>query len=146
MLQCSKSQGELCIAQGASFFDWKTSPYERRSTNYAELRTFLGVVALSQTERNLPTIANVDARDSINLACWFIIQIGPISLNVTTPPEADIRIQGFVRKKRPVHLLRSWFIPRLAPLSASFGERTRIFVRLPQFICDQPLTHMNDVF
>jgi hypothetical protein len=45
----------------------------------------LGVVTLSQTERNLPTIANVDARDFSDLACWLIVQIGPISLNVTTP-------------------------------------------------------------
>jgi hypothetical protein len=45
----------------------------------------LGVVTLSQTERNLPTIANVDARDFKDLACWLIVQIGPISLNVTTP-------------------------------------------------------------
>ena len=44
-----------------------------------------GVVTLSQTERNLPTIANVDARDFKDLACWLIVQIGPISLNVTTP-------------------------------------------------------------
>ena len=44
-----------------------------------------GVVTLSQTERNLPTIANVDARDFSDLACWLIVQIGPISLNVTTP-------------------------------------------------------------
>lgn len=42
-------------------------------------------VTLSQTERNLPTIANVDARDFSDLACWLIVQIGPISLNVTTP-------------------------------------------------------------
>jgi len=40
---------------------------------------------LSQTERNLPTIANVDTRDFSDLACWLIVQIGPISLNVTTP-------------------------------------------------------------
>jgi hypothetical protein len=33
----------------------------------------------------LPTIANVDARDFSDLACWLIVQIGPISLNVTTP-------------------------------------------------------------
>ena len=46
-----------------------------------------GVVTLSQTERNLPTIANVDARDFSDLACWLIVQIGPISLNVTTPLE-----------------------------------------------------------
>ena len=44
-----------------------------------------GVVTLSQTERNLPTTANVDARDLKHLACWLIVQIGPISLNVTTP-------------------------------------------------------------
>jgi two-component sensor histidine kinase len=44
-----------------------------------------GVVTLSQTERNLPTIANIDARDFKDLACWLIVQIGPISLNVTTP-------------------------------------------------------------
>ena len=45
----------------------------------------IGVVTLSQTERNLPTTANVDARDFSDLACWLIVQIGPISLNVTTP-------------------------------------------------------------
>ena len=39
----------------------------------------------SQTERNLPTIANVDAWDFSDLAGWLIVQIGPISLNVTTP-------------------------------------------------------------
>jgi len=33
----------------------------------------------------LPTIANVGARDFKDLACWLIVQIGPISLNVTTP-------------------------------------------------------------
>jgi hypothetical protein len=33
----------------------------------------------------LPTIANVDARDFSDLARWLIVQIGPISLNVTTP-------------------------------------------------------------
>ena len=44
-----------------------------------------GVVTLSQTERNLPTTANVDARDFKDLACWLIVQTGPISLNVTTP-------------------------------------------------------------
>jgi hypothetical protein len=33
----------------------------------------------------LPTTANVDARDFKHLACWLIVQIGPISLNVTTP-------------------------------------------------------------
>ena len=44
-----------------------------------------GVVTLSQIERNLPTTANVDARDFKHLACWLIVQIGPISLNVTTP-------------------------------------------------------------
>ncbi len=33
----------------------------------------------------MPTIANVDARDFSDLACWLIVQIGPISLNVTTP-------------------------------------------------------------
>jgi hypothetical protein len=44
-----------------------------------------GVVTLSQTERNLPTTANVDAMDFKDLACWLIVQIGPTSLNVTTP-------------------------------------------------------------
>ena len=44
-----------------------------------------GVVTLSQTERNLPTTANVDARDFKYLACWLIVPIGAISLNVTTP-------------------------------------------------------------
>ena len=48
-------------------------------------RSAAGVVTLSHTERNLPTIANVDARDFKDLACWLIVQIGPISLNVTTP-------------------------------------------------------------
>jgi hypothetical protein len=46
---------------------------------------WLGVVALSQTEPNLPTTANLDPRDFIDLACWLIVQTGPISLNVTTP-------------------------------------------------------------
>ena len=50
-----------------------------------------GVVTLSQTERNLPTIANVDARDFSDLACWLIVQIGPISLNVTTPSRSVLR-------------------------------------------------------
>ena len=44
-----------------------------------------GVVTLSQTERNLPTTANVDARNFKDFACRLIVQIGPISLNVTTP-------------------------------------------------------------
>jgi hypothetical protein len=52
-----------------------------------------GAVTLSQTERNLPTIANVDARDFRALACWLIVQIGPISLNVTTPLSAFL---GFI--------------------------------------------------
>jgi hypothetical protein len=46
---------------------------------------WLGVVTLSQTEPNLPTTANLDPRDFIDLACWLIVQTGPISLNVTTP-------------------------------------------------------------
>jgi hypothetical protein len=33
----------------------------------------------------LPTTANVDARDFKHLACWLIVEIGPISLNVTMP-------------------------------------------------------------
>ena len=64
----------------------------RRSRPSGSLRSFMaarntsaGVVTLSQTERNLATIANVDARDFSDLACWLIVQIGPISLNVTTP-------------------------------------------------------------
>ena len=52
---------------------------------YVTLMAGEGIVTLSQTERNLPTIANVDARDFSDLACWLIVQIGPISLNVTTP-------------------------------------------------------------
>ena len=48
-------------------------------------RSSRGVVTLSQTERNLPTTANVDARNLKDLAHWLIVQIGPISLNVTTP-------------------------------------------------------------
>lgn len=59
---------------------WEGSPSSSSNTHR-------GVVTLSQTERNLPTIANVDARDFSDLACWLIVQIGPISLNVTTPPE-----------------------------------------------------------
>ena len=51
-------------------------------------KAYGGVVTLSQTERNLPTTANVDARNFKDLACWLIVQIGPISLNVTTPLEA----------------------------------------------------------
>ena len=47
------------------------------------LHRSFGVVTLSQTELNLPTTANLDARDFIDLACWFIVQTGPISLNVT---------------------------------------------------------------
>ena len=43
------------------------------------------VVTLSQTERNLPTTANFDTRNFSDLACWLIVQIGPISLNATTP-------------------------------------------------------------
>jgi len=38
----------------------------------------LGVVTLSQTERNLPTTANVDARNFKDLARWLIVQIGRI--------------------------------------------------------------------
>jgi hypothetical protein len=37
-----------------------------------------GVVTLSQTERNLPTTANVDASNLKDLAGWLIVQIGPI--------------------------------------------------------------------
>ena len=33
----------------------------------------------------MPTIANVDARDFSDLACWLIVQIGPVPLNMTTP-------------------------------------------------------------
>jgi hypothetical protein len=44
-----------------------------------------GVVTLSQTERNLPTTANVAARDFKHLAGWSFVQIGPIPLNVTMP-------------------------------------------------------------
>ena len=40
----------------------------------------------------MPTIANVDARDFSDLACWLIVQIGPISLNVTTPPRIMPRV------------------------------------------------------
>jgi hypothetical protein len=59
-----------------------------------------GIVTLSQTERNLPTIANVDARDFSDLACWLIVQIGPISLNVTTPPEEmHAAITGKLKKR-----------------------------------------------
>jgi hypothetical protein len=39
-----------------------------------------GVVTLSETERNLPTIANVDARDFGDLACWLIVQLGQFHL------------------------------------------------------------------
>ncbi|MCJ7528813.1 MAG: hypothetical protein MUO37_12080, partial [Methyloceanibacter sp.] len=60
----------LSVYQGAN---------RRRTTRLA------GVVTLSQTERNLPTTANVDARNFKDLARWLIVQIGPISLNVTTP-------------------------------------------------------------
>ena len=49
-----------------------------------------GVVTLSQTERNLPTTANVDARNSRDLARWLIVQIGPISLNVTMPSDGSL--------------------------------------------------------
>jgi hypothetical protein len=50
---------------------------------------WLGVVTLSQTEPNLPTTANLDPRDFIDLACWLIVQTGPISLNVTTPSRVN---------------------------------------------------------
>src|SRR5680860_13296 len=53
-----------------------------------------GVVTLSQTTRNLPTTANVDAMDFKDLACWLIVQIGPISLNVTTPPGGYKKTKG----------------------------------------------------
>jgi hypothetical protein len=52
---------------------------------------WLGVVTLSQTEPNLPTTANLDPRDFIDLACWLIVQTGPISLNVTTPRHLNRR-------------------------------------------------------
>ena len=76
---------------------WRPTSGRRRSTDFeVEFRRAVrsrlvpkcntdGVVTLSQTERNLPTTANVDARDFSDLACWLIVQIGPISLNVTTP-------------------------------------------------------------
>ena len=51
----------------------------------------MGVVTLSQTERNLPTTANVDESNFKDLASWLIVQIGPISLNVTTPDQAQLR-------------------------------------------------------
>ena len=44
-----------------------------------------GCCHIKSDERNLPTTANVDAMDFKDLACWLIVQIGPISLNVTTP-------------------------------------------------------------
>jgi hypothetical protein len=44
-----------------------------------------GVVTLSPTERNLGTTTNIGARDFRDLACWLIVQTGPISLNVTMP-------------------------------------------------------------
>ena len=74
------------------------------------IHTASGVVTLSQTERNLPTTANVDARNFKVLACWWIVQIGPISLNVTTPsaqsggaaapyfPHSKIFSTGFVNR------------------------------------------------
>jgi len=58
---------------------------KRVEMRFAHLKTHHGFVTLSQTERNLPTTANVVARDFRDLACWLIVQIGPISLNVTTP-------------------------------------------------------------
>ena len=57
----------------------------------SRLRSQKGVVTLSQTERNLPTTANVDESNFKDLACWLIVQIGPISLNVTTPDQAQLR-------------------------------------------------------
>jgi hypothetical protein len=48
----------------------------------------------------LPTIANVDARDFSDLACWLIVQNVPISLNVTTPPEEmHAAITGKLKKR-----------------------------------------------
>jgi hypothetical protein len=67
----------------------------------------MGVVTLSQTERNLPTIANVDASDFSDLGCWLIVQIGPITLNVTTPIEVPViarsrpRTADIRRDRRP---------------------------------------------
>ena len=60
-----------------------------------------GVVTLSHTERNLPTIANVDARDFKDLACWLIVQIGPIALNVTTPSTAQVGRALSQRRRAP---------------------------------------------
>jgi hypothetical protein len=67
-----------------------TQRHDRRAVSIDNNSGFEGVVTLSQTERNLPTIANVDARDFSDLACWLIVQIGPISLNVTTPVRLEL--------------------------------------------------------
>jgi hypothetical protein len=57
-----------------------------------KVRCLRGVVTLSPTERNLGTTANVGARDFRDLACWLIIQTGPISLNVTMPHEHFVQV------------------------------------------------------
>jgi hypothetical protein len=42
---------------------------------HAQREACEGVVTLSQTERNLPTTANVDESNFKDLACWLIVQM-----------------------------------------------------------------------
>jgi hypothetical protein len=76
-------------------------PLSRNSQQSSALR---GVVTLSQNERNLPTTANVDARNFKDLARWLTVQIGPISVNVTTPSRIE-RLQHSLSLERLQHSL-----------------------------------------
>jgi hypothetical protein len=46
-----------------------------------------GIVTLTQIESFLPTIANFDMNVFNDLVRGLVAQIGPISLNVTTPAQ-----------------------------------------------------------
>ena len=53
-------------------------------------RSSSGVVTLSLIDWNLPTAADFDVWHFKGLACRSIVHIGPISLNVTMPPEVQV--------------------------------------------------------
>jgi hypothetical protein len=47
----------------------------------------------------LGTTTNVGARDFRDLACWLIVQTGPISLNVTMPFQEILRLIDGLRPR-----------------------------------------------
>ena len=76
----------------------------------------------------MPTTAKVGARDCKDLACWLIVQIGPISLNVTTPPQHLIRdrdrIYGtIVRRRLRAMGIRDKPTSPASPWQNGFAER-----------------------